>query len=186
MSKKVLVIKGSCRRDSFTNKILQDAFENIENIEIDIFDAFSESFAFCNGCNYCENAGRCVHKDLDDFFLKFENADLVVFSSPVFNGGFSAPVKALIDRFQVYYNSFYKNGKVQAIKKQRKGILLVAAGRSGTEATADMEKNLSCAFTILNMKLEGTVLCANTDTVADFENAKDNFKSVLKRSLSDE
>ena len=52
MSKKVLIIKGSCRKDSFTNKILQEAFKNVENIDLDIFDAYSEGFAFCNGCNY--------------------------------------------------------------------------------------------------------------------------------------
>lgn len=183
MSKNILVIKGSCRRDSFTNKILNNAFEGIENIELTVFDTYAESFAFCNGCNYCENAGKCVNRDLDDFFYQFENADLVVFASPVYNGGYSAPIKALIDRFQVYYTAFYKNGKVQPIKKHRKGILLVASGRGGAEATANMEKNLRCAFTILNMSLEGTVLCANTDTVPDYENAVNNFKSVLKRSL---
>ena len=92
MSKKVLIIKGSCRKDSFTNKILQEAFKNVENIDLDIFDAYSEGFAFCNGCNYCENTGRCINKDLDEFFLSFENADVVVFASPVYNGGFSAPI----------------------------------------------------------------------------------------------
>lgn len=186
MSKKILIIKGSCRKDSFTNKILQDAFTDVENIETDVFDACSESFAFCNGCNYCENSGRCINKDLDEFFLRFENADVVVFASPVYNGGFSAPIKALIDRFQVYYTSFYKNGKVQPIKKHRKGILLVASGRSGIDATENMEKNLKCAFTILNMNLEGTVLCADTDNVPNYENALDNFKLILKRSLSNE
>lgn len=183
MSKKILVVKGSCRKDSFTNKILNNALEGIENVDLTVFDTYKESFAFCNGCNYCENTGKCVNRDLDDFFGQFENADLVIFASPVYNGGYSAPMKALIDRFQVYYTSFYKNGKVQPIKKHRKGILLVASGRGGVEATADMEKNLRCAFTILNMSLEGTVLCANTDTVPDYENALNIFKSVLKRSL---
>lgn len=186
MNRKILVIKGSCRKDSYTNRILQDAFKKIEDVEVDVFDTFSEKFTFCNGCNYCENSGRCINKDLDDFFQKFENADVMIFASPVYNGGFSAPLKALIDRFQVYYTSFYKNGKVQPIKKHRKGILLVAAGRTGIDATSDMEKNLKCAFTILNMSLEGTVLCANTDTVPDYENALNEFKKILKRSLSDE
>lgn len=186
MIKKVLIIKGSCRKESFTNKILQEAFKNVENIDLNVFNAYSKSFSFCNGCNHCENTGRCINKDLDEFFFNFENADVVVFASPVYNGGFSAPVKALIDRFQVYYTAFYKNGKVQPIKKHRKGILLVASGRSGIAATENMEKNLKCAFTILNMSLEGTVLCADTDNVPDYENALDNFKLILKRSLSDE
>ncbi|MBQ7116414.1 MAG: NAD(P)H-dependent oxidoreductase [Clostridia bacterium] len=186
MSEKILVVKGSCRKGSVTNHIWQDALNSVEDIEISVFDAFSEAFAFCNGCNFCEEMGRCIHRDLDGFFKDFENADVVLFSSPVYNGGFSAPVKALIDRFQAYYTSFYKNGKTQPIKKKRKGILLVAAGRGGVVATEDMQKNLKCAFTILNMELAGTVLCANTDTVPDLEKAKEDLKIILKRSLSDE
>lgn len=186
MKKKVLIIKGSCRKKSITNSILQEAIKDINNIDVNIFDAFSEGFAFCNGCNYCETNGKCVHRDLDEFFNIFENADVVLFSSPVYNGSFSAPVKALIDRFQVYYTTFYKNGKMQPIKKRRKGIFLVAAGRNGENAAADMEKNLKCAFTILNMELAGSVLCSNTDTEPDYEEALNELKMILKRSLSDE
>lgn len=186
MSKKILVIKGSCRKDSITNCIWQDAINSIKDSEVKVFDAFSERFAFCNGCNFCEASGRCIHRDLDTFFKDFENADVVLFSSPVYNGGFSAPVKALIDRFQVYYTAFYKNGKTQYIKNRRKGILLVAAGRNGVDATENMQKNLKCAFTILNMELSGTVLCAQTDTEPNCEKAKEDLKLILKRSLSDE
>ncbi len=186
MNKKILIIKGSCRKDSFTNRLWQEAIKTIPNIEAIVFDACSEKFNFCNGCNYCEGNGKCAHRDLDNFYEMFENADVVVFSSPVYNGSFSASVKALIDRFQVYYTSFYKNGKVQPIKKHRKGVLLAAAGRKGNEALKDMEKNLKCAFTILNIELTGSVLCGFTDTVSDYENALKELKMILRRSLSDE
>lgn len=186
MSKKILVIKGSCRKDSFTNRLWREAIEKSETKDITIFDTYCEKFEFCNGCNYCEEKGECIHRDLDEFFKAFENADVIIFASPVYNGGFSSPLKALIDRFQFYYTSFYKNGKVQPIKKHRKCILLAAAGRKGEEALQDMEKNLKCAFTILNAELVGSVLCAYTDTMPDYENALKNLKMILKRSLSDE
>ncbi len=186
MKKKILVIKGSCRKDSFTNKLWKEALKDFQNTEISVFDTFSEKFAFCNGCNYCESNGKCVHRDLDSFFQEFENADVVLFSSPVYNGSFSAPLKALIDRFQFYYTSFYKNGKVQPITKRRKGVLLAGAGRNGRAALQVMEKDLSCAFTILNMELTGSVLCAFTDTEPTYEEALVQLKKILKRSLADE
>ncbi len=186
MNKKILIIKGSCRKGSFTNRLWQEATKDCENTEVTVFDTYSENFAFCNGCNYCEENGKCVHRDLDEFFKAFENADVVIFSSPVYNGGFSAPVKALIDRFQIYYTAFYKNGKVQPIKKHRKCVLLAAAGRKGEEALHSMEKNLKCTFTILNSELTGSVLCFDTDTQPDYENALKELKMILKRSLSDE
>lgn len=186
MNKKILVIKGSSRKDSFTNRLWQEAVGAFSGIEANVFDACLEKFNFCNGCNFCESNGKCVHRDLDEFYKQFENADIIIFATPVYNGGFSAPVKALIDRFQVYYTSFYKNGKVQPIKKHRKCILLAASGRKGDEALKDMEKNLKCAFTILNAELTGSVLCAYTDTAPQYENAIEKLKMVLKRSLSDE
>lgn len=186
MSKKILMIKGSCRKDSFTNRIFNEAIRDFPDTEITVFDTFSEKFSFCSGCNYCGNNGRCVYRDLDRFNELFENADVVVFGAPIYNGGFSAPLKALIDRFQVYYTSFYKNGKVQPIKKHRECVLLAAAGRTGEEALKDMEKNLKCAFTILNAELIGSVLCSHTDTLPDYEKALNDFKMILRRSLSDE
>lgn len=186
MNKKILIIKGSCRKDGFTNRLWQEAVNSFENTDIEVFDSCSYKFAFCNGCNYCEENGKCVYRDLDNFFHNFENADVIIFATPVYNGSFSAPIKAVIDRFQVYYTSFYKNGKVQPIKKYRKCILLASAGRKGEEAIKDMEKNLKCACTILNAELTGSVLCANTDTVPDYENALKELKMILKRSLSDE
>lgn len=186
MNKKILVIKGSSRKDSFTNRLWRAAVEELSDSEVIVFDACAEKFNFCNGCNYCESNGKCVHRDLDDFYNKFENADIIIFATPVYNGGFSAPLKALIDRFQVYYTSFYKNGKAQPIKRHRKCILLAAAGRKGEEALKDMEKNLKCAFTILNAELLGSALCAYTDTEPEYEKALKDLKMILRRSLSDE
>ncbi len=186
MNKKILVIKGSCRKDSFTNKLWQEVLEDASDIDFSVFDTYSQKFNFCTGCNYCEENGKCVHRDLDAFYEDFENADVVIFASPVYNGGFSASIKALIDRFQVYYTSFYKNGKVQPVKKHRKCILVTASGRKGEEALREMEKNLRCAFTILNAELTGSVLCAYTDTAPRYEKALEELKILLRRSLSDD
>lgn len=186
MNKKILVIEGSSRKGSFTNEICHSCVNELEKAEVEIFNTYKLSFHFCNGCNYCEENGKCVYRDLDAFWESFEKADLIIFTSPVYNGGFSSPLKALIDRFQFYYTSFYKNGKVQPIKKHRKAILLVTAGRSGKEALDYMEKQLKCAFTILNTELTGSVLCSFTDTDPDINKAKTELSSLLKRSLNDE
>ncbi len=179
-NKRVLIIKGSERKGSFTNRLSAEAEKLLVGCDIDVFDTFKENFAPCNGCNYCESQGKCVHGDLNDFFEKFENADLIIFASPVYNGTFSAPIKALIDRFQCYYTSFYHNGKVQPIKKRRKAILIAASGRDGKKSVDFMKWQLSCAFSILNIELIETVLCSYTDTAPEYDEALEK----LKRSLA--
>ena len=71
-NKRVLIIKGSERKYSFTNRLTSEAEKSLVGCHIDIFDTFKEDFVSCNGCNYCETNGKCVHGDLDDFFEKFD------------------------------------------------------------------------------------------------------------------
>lgn len=184
--KKLLIIKGSCRENGFTNRLIQTAASNLHGTDISVFDPYTHKFAYCNGCGYCDENGACIHRDLDGFFEEFENCDVIVFVSPVYNGGFPAPVKALIDRFQFYYNKFYKNGKAQPVAKRRKVLLLSAAGRQAQEEFSYMEKVLKRAFTVLNGEYAGGICCRFTDTSPDFDEALNEFEALLKRSLTNE
>ena len=91
-------------------------------------------------------------------------------------------MKSLLDRFQVYYTSFYANGKIQQIKKRRKAIFIAAAGREGKVSFEYMKSQLKCAFSILNIELVNSVLCAYTDTQSTYIETLEE----LKRSLKDE
>ena len=180
MSKKYLIIKGSGRENGCTNTVCRELEAFLENEDVVVFDTFREIFAPCNGCNFCEENGRCAHRDLDEFYKQFEECDRVIFLTPVYNGTFPAPLKSLVDRFQVYYTIFYHNGKVQPIKKKREAYLVVSSGRDGESAFNYMKGQLECAFTILNIRLEGTFLCHYTDRGEDFSSVIDDIKRSLK------
>ncbi len=180
--KKVLIIKGSGRKDGYTNRLCDEVQKLLSNDDVKIFDTYKEAVLPCNGCNYCEKNGVCVNHELDEFYKDFETADLIIFASPVYNGTFPGPMKSLIDRFQVYYTGFYAAGKIQQIKKQRKAVFIAAAGRDGEKSFEFMKWQLSCACTILNLKLSKSVLCSYTDTEPKYSEALEE----LKRSLTDE
>ncbi len=180
--KKILIIKGSGRKNGYTNHLCDEVQKFFQGQDISVFDTFKENFLPCNGCNYCEKNGKCVNRDLDSFFEKFQDADLIVFASPVYNGTFSAPMKSLVDRFQVYYTSFYANGKIQPIKKRRKAIFIAAAGRDGKISFEYMKTQLKFAFSILNIEFSDSVLCSYTDTESTYTETLE----YLKRSLENE
>ncbi len=182
MSKNVLIIKGSARKGGYSNRLCDEIGNIFKNDNVTVFDTYAENPLPCTGCNYCEKSGKCVNRDLDKFFENFENADIVVFASPVYNGTFTSPVKTLLDRFQVYYTGFYANGKTQQIKKRRKAYLVVAAGRNGEKALEYMKWQLSCACSILNLELVQSFLCPFTDTEPLFDEAL----SEIIRSLHNE
>lgn len=183
--KKLLVVKGSARENGFTNRLVSDAVSAYKNrLEIIEFDTYKSTFSFCDGCGFCKN-GVCKNRDLDGFLNEFENADVILFASPVYNGTFSAPLKALFDRFQIYYESFYENGKKSIIRKRRKALLVAASGRNGGECEY-MQTQLRYACSVTNLEFLGTVLCRNTDTVPEYGAALCELKNLLERSLADE
>ncbi|MBR5441406.1 MAG: flavodoxin family protein [Clostridia bacterium] len=182
MSKNVLIIKGSARVGGYSNSLCDEIHNVFKDDNVTVYDAYKENPLPCTGCNYCEGAGRCVNRDLDSFFEKLEAADIVVFSSPVYNGTFTSPVKVLLDRFQPYYTGFYANGKVQQIKKRRRAYLVVTAGRDGERPFQYMQWQLSCACSILNLELVQSFLCPFTDTEPDYDRAL----SEVTRSLHNE
>ena len=186
MAENLLIINGSPRKDGFTNTICADALKSVEFKNVAVFDCYENNIRPCIDCRKCAEMGECVFDDLKEFFELFEKTDVIVFLSPIYNGGFSAPLKALVDRLQVYFNLFYKNGKIQQIKKRRKALLLCAAGRDGADEFSYVKKQLERSFTILNISLSGEVLCNNTDTHPDYENSLKEFQTLLKRSLEDE
>lgn len=180
-NKKVLIIDGSDRINGYTKKQLEYLKHQLKDAQFVDFELYKNRFEFCNGCNYCEQNEKCKHRDLDLFFDEFENTDIVVFASPIYNGGFSAPLKALVDRFQFYYTYFYKNNKTQKIKKQRKAILILSSGRDGERWLSVIEAQLKFACSILNLEFIGSALCNFTDTAPDIERAQKEIKNILER-----
>ena len=174
--KNILIIKSSNRPCSITNRMCDFIKENAD-CEITEFDLTKENIHFCDSCDFCKTAEKCKYNDLDEFFTDFEKADTVVFATPVRNGTFSAPMKILLERFQCYFESFYKNNKTQPIKKQREAVLIGASGRDETENFKQMKMLLARECTVLNMKLKASFICVNTDSENNLDDVK---KEILK------
>lgn len=67
------------------------------------FDLSKTTLKHCLGCWSCwwTTPGRCVHKDLDEFYRQYLAADKVCIYCNVSGGFVSANMKALIDRMIV-------------------------------------------------------------------------------------
>ncbi len=178
---KILIVDGANRENGYTKKLLEFFKGNVKAETITVFEAYNESFRFCDGCNFCEANGHCRFNDLDAFMKAFEAADLIVFTTPVYNGMMSAPMKALVERLQPYYSYFYKHGKTQKIEKRRSAVLLLSAGRDGEESRKYIETQYKYAFSVTNIEFTGSALCNFTDTSPNIEKAENEIKNILER-----
>ena len=95
---KTVAIVGSPRREGNCDILVNKLLEQIDG-EKDIYYLNEVDMSYCNACQACQK-GDCVKDDdtrkIIDEMLE---ADLFIFSSPVYYGQMSAQAKTLIDRF---------------------------------------------------------------------------------------
>ncbi|OHD11134.1 MAG: hypothetical protein A2Y41_01700 [Spirochaetes bacterium GWB1_36_13] len=72
----------------------------------------------CTGCEACFAKKNCIlNDDMTKVYKKIEAADTITVISPIYFFGFPAPLKALIDRTQVYWH--------HPLGKKKKGLALM-------------------------------------------------------------
>ena len=134
MSKKVLILSGSPRKDGnsdiLCNEFMSGAIES--GNEVEKIRVAEKKIGFCTGCYACRNTGVCAIKDdMDEVMQKLIDADVIVLASPVYFYSIDAQLKALIDRTVCRWTEV----------KDKEFYYIMTAADSGTES---METTLAC------------------------------------------
>ncbi|MGN0572129.1 MAG: flavodoxin family protein [Candidatus Fimenecus sp.] len=162
---KALFLFGSPKRNSHTAALCGAFLQGLsKDYAVEIVRLFDLMPKPCNDCGYCKASDGCSKKDLDSLMESYFDADLVVVASPVYLLSYPAPVKALFDRFQRFYNARFRRGIAKPIVKPKKAVLLLSAGDDGKEAQTVIEAQTRRAFSVMNTEIVGTVLADNTDS----------------------
>ncbi len=160
----VMAIMASPRKTGYTAKLLGSLLREFpKGTNIEIVNLYELNPTPCNACGYCKAGNGCSKKDLEDFFKKFETVDIIVFATPIYFMGVPAPFKALIDRFQRYYEARFRRNMQKPIAKHRKAALIVTSGSDGEIGYEVIKHQLLQAFSVLNIELCGVTLAKNTD-----------------------
>lgn len=108
--KNVVVVTSSPRKDG-NSEILAKSFaqgardsgHNVKFVAVRDID-----LKFCSGCMYCQSHGACVLKDsMNSLYEDFQNADILVFASPVYYYSVSGQLKTFLDRLNPLYPRDY-------------------------------------------------------------------------------
>ena len=121
----ILLVYGSPHKHGTTHCLAEAFLAGVDQRAhtIDTVWLGEKKVAPCVGCEYCRSHdGSCVHgDDMTQLLPKVLEADLVVFVSPIYYFGFSAQMKAFIDRF------YAVNAQLRS-QTEKKAILLCAGG----------------------------------------------------------
>ncbi|MCC5911012.1 MAG: flavodoxin family protein [Clostridiaceae bacterium] len=167
----VLAIVGSPRKGKNNDALVTSMLEGIENhgnSSVSIEKLYADKLAIqsCKACDGCTRKRGCVLKDgMNDIYEKFDKADIIIVSSPLYFNSISGQLKSIIDRNQAIWSSKYiLNNSLIDKSKLRLGYFICTAGMPE-------EPNLFHAtfpimelfFKSVNTNWEGSLLISNVD-----------------------
>lgn len=151
-----------------------------------VADCYRLMPAPCLDCGACREKPGCVRHDLDAVYAALEQADLLVFASPIHNRSFSAPLKTLIDRLQPYWAARFVRGERLARPKQAV-LLTTGEGDPERDDAAVVRQQLLPALTVLNAAFAGqihAVVSGGVCGMADIDRAAQLARNI-REELTD-
>ena len=139
---KVLLVNGSPRQHGCTYTALCEAAKtlNSQGIETEIVWVGAQPVAGCTACGSCRKTGKCIFDDpVNRIVEKIDSYDGFVFGTPVYYGGPSGQILALMNR--LFYTA--------APKMAGKPVSAVVSCRRGGASAAFQQMNMH--FMMTNM-----------------------------------
>jgi multimeric flavodoxin WrbA len=100
VNKTILGICGSPRKQA-TEYVLTEALKKMEEngYETELFTVRGKDIGPCKNCDYCIRKGECLLKDdMYELYPLFKDIQGIIMATPIYNGGVSAQIKAVMDR----------------------------------------------------------------------------------------
>lgn len=168
---KITVITGSPHRRG-TSALLADEFirgAQEAGHEVFRFDSAFARVSPCLGCDKCGNgAAPCVQKDdMQELNPHLKEAELVALVTPLYYFGFSAQIKAVIDRFYANDNNIH-GGK--------RAVLLATAYDADARVMDALAAHFETICRYVKWENAGRVLALDCNTRADIE--RTNFPQM--------
>jgi len=164
---KVLGIAGSPRRDGNTDRLLAEVMRGAASrgAEVKTIILNDLNFISCQHCDACLKKGKCKYQDdMQTIYREFEEADVIVLASPIQFTGVTAPMKAMIDRFQSRWVRKYVL-KIPPLgdERERKGFFVSVGGRKVADLFEPALVMIKTIFRILNITYAGELLFSGID-----------------------
>ncbi len=140
----IIALVGSPRKnknnDSLVNNMLKGIQDTCHN-EIHMEKLYIRDLDIkpCMACAACaRKAGCIIEDDMSQIYDKFNRADIVIISSPLYFNSISGALKTLVDRNQAIWSSKYiLNQPIIDRQKKRLGYFICTAGMPESEDLFD-------------------------------------------------
>ena len=104
--KNVLIVSSSLRGGSNSEILAHEAEKgaiDAGNV-VEFINLKGKEIKFCIGCLACQKTGKCVQKDdMAEMIAKVQNADVLIFTTPIYYYEMSGQLKTFLDRCNPLY-----------------------------------------------------------------------------------
>jgi len=131
---KVLILKGSPRKNGNTNSLLKPFTERLVELgcEVEEMDLYSMDLRPCVACRHCQEDWTEFHcwqqDDMQKVFDAFMKSDLTVIATPIYVWYCTPPVKSVLDRLTYGMDKYYGEEKGPALGAGKRVALLTTCG----------------------------------------------------------
>ena len=180
------MIVGICGspRNGATEHVLREALNMLQQMgfETEFFTVRNKKIGFCLHCDYCLKHKECIQKDdMYTVYRLLKDADGIILATPVYNGGVSAQMKAVMDRTRALLAA-----DINALKYKIGSVITVGGDRVGGQELAAQQ---ILTFYVLNgvIPVSGGPFGANLgatfwskDTLEGVKEDKEGFRGLKK------
>ena len=181
MSKRVLVITGSPRKNGNSNK-LAAAFAGgaiAAGHEVEILDACTLKMDGCHGDASCHERGYCGLKD--DGVLLHEKmcwADVLVLVTPVYWKSFTSQIKKVVDRLYPF-----SAPKPRAACTVKESYLLATANNPDPEVFRCLKEEFDLLNTLLQFEKRGVLLAGGLGAPGAIDEHREFLEEAVKLGM---
>lgn len=169
MSKKILVISSSYRKNGNSETLAKEFAKGAEEAENEVEIIYLRDYhelRYCLGCLACQQTGKCVINDnIKEIIEKVKNADVLVFATPIYYYCISGQLKTFLDRMNPLYIQDFKYREV---------YLIASAADDNPSAMDVAEKEIQGWISCFDgVELKGVIRGTACTDIGDVFNDKD-------------
>lgn len=176
MSSKHAFICCGAHREGSTKKISSMIDEELQKrgIKTDFFELKEKRIESCQGSNCCLNGKPCVvDDDMKEALTLMEQADLIIFSTPLYFFTVSSMLKRFIERCQPFWErKFRGDGRAWDNEKERFGSFVCVGASRKAEDYQNVDKIAHYLFKTLEAKKAGNLFLQGIESPDELDDEK--------------
>ncbi len=153
---KVIGIMASPRKGGNVDTLMQEVLDGASKAghQVEKYCLNEMKYSSCQACMFCKKSGRCRQDDDITTLLKtMEEADAVVFGSPIYYFQFCSQFRTFIDRLYMFLGPDFK----VSLAPGKKAVVITSQGNPDTKMFGPVFNEFDMVLKMYGFEIKGEI-----------------------------